>query len=61
VSSQVKCFIFGMLIGIVCFSIGYLLNYNPREFMIMLAQSIVDNAIFCVMFIIVVLVTGISV
>lgn len=57
----IKGLVLGFLIGLVFFSIVFLAHINPGEFWTFMAQSIVDNAIFCVMFVIFVLVTGISV
>lgn len=54
-----KNFILGVLIGIVMFATCILIAHSGKEFVLFLSQSIVDNAIFCGMFIVVVLVTGI--
>lgn len=57
----IKGLLLGFLAGMVVFSACFLAHINSGEFMTFIAQSIVDNAIFCIMFIVVVLVTGISV
>ena len=55
-----KSFLIGILLSIVTFALLFLLHTNRHDFCVFLAQSIVDNAIFCGMFIVVVLVTGIN-
>lgn len=41
-------------------AVWFLFHNSRHDFCVFLAQSIVDNAIFCGMFIVVVLVTGIN-
>jgi hypothetical protein len=55
-----KWFVFGFLLALIITSLGYILHVNRPEATLFLAQSVVDNAIFCGMFIIVVIVTGIN-
>ena len=55
-----KSFIIGLFLSVICFAVMFLFNAGRHDFLVFLAQSLVDNAIFCGMFIIVVLVTGIN-
>ena len=55
-----KWFIAGFLISLVLACLCFLISVSRHDTAIFVAQSIVDNAIFCVMFIVVVIVTGIS-
>ncbi len=55
-----KWFIFGFLLALIVTCMGYLFHIGRPEATLFLAQSVVDNAIFCGMFIIVVIVTGIN-
>lgn len=55
-----KGFVVGILLTLIICALCYLFSHNRHDLFVFLAQSILDNALFCGMFIIVVLVTGIS-
>lgn len=50
----------GLLISAIVACLCFLINNSYHDTAVFIAQSIVDNAIFCGMFILVVLMTGIS-
>lgn len=59
-NTYIKGIIAGMLITIIACALCYLLFYGRHDLFVFLAQSTIDNALFCGMFILVVLVTGIN-
>ena len=56
----IKCTVLGLLATLIILCTCFLFNNNCHDASIFIAQSIVDNAIFCLMFIMVVLITGIN-
>lgn len=57
----IKCILLGLLATLIILCACFLFNNNNcHDASIFIAQSIVDNAIFCLMFIVVVLITGIK-
>lgn len=55
-----KYFILGFLATVVITCLCFLTVNNSHDAAVFISQSIVDNAIFCFMFLIVVIITGIS-
>lgn len=56
-----KWLIVGFVGTLVVTCMCFLINVDSHEAAKFLAQSIVDNAVFCIMFLIVVIVTGINI
>ena len=55
-----KYVIIGFLAGLIIMCLCYLLSIDLHSATVFIAQSVLDNAIFCAMFIAVVMITGIS-
>ena len=60
VDSYAKWLIIGFLATLIVACLCFLFHNSCHEAAIFIAQSIVDNAIFCLMFLAVVVITGIS-
>jgi hypothetical protein len=60
VNYYAKWLIVGFLATLIVACLCYLFHNSYHEAAIFIAQSIVDNAIFCLMFLAVVVITGIS-
>lgn len=54
-----KIFLSSIIVLVICYSFLFLFNHDA-QFQVFLSQSIIDNAVFCVMFIAVLKLTGIN-
>lgn len=59
-SNSYKWLIVGFLSTLIVACLCFLFHAGYHEAAVFIAQSIVDNAIFCLMFLVVVIITGIS-
>ena len=59
-NKYIRSLVLIVLIVLIALCLQFLLQNNTHEAIVFVAQSVLDNAIFCIMFILVVLITGIN-